>query len=139
MTGAPPRYEPDLIRERRARVRELVAAGLTDGRIAARLGVAARTVLRDRQAMRLPPAMPKNRKGVPTSEHGSIARYRFCHCDICRAAESARHRKWLHDRGIWDKYYVDDCECGAARHVVDDPYDYLCPTTNERKTRERPF
>jgi hypothetical protein len=140
MTQAPKlRVKPRLIQRRREVVRQLVAEDLTDGQIAARLGVAPRTVLRDRQAMNLAPAVPKNRKGVPTSGHGSVSRYKYCHCDICRKAESARQRKWGHDRGLWQTYYVDDCPCGAPRHRVDDPYDFTCPTTNERHTRESPI
>lgn len=57
---------PDInIRERREAIRVLHARGLSDSEIAARIGCADRTVLRNRKILGLPANFPECRPGQP--------------------------------------------------------------------------
>lgn len=131
MSAGPFRYDDEKIRLRREAVRILVTnAGLSDREIASELGVTDRTVLRDRQALNLPPARPKHRKGVKVGSnapHGTISRYTYdsCPCTPCRAAWAAYKMRENHETGRVRRYYVTCGVCGR-RHAVDDPDDYRC-------------
>lgn len=77
---------------------EAVELGLSDPQIAARLGCSARTVLRWRIRLGIPPAWTYS---VPA--HGTISRYRGtaqvepCRCDPCRAANNRARLDYLAD------------------------------------------
>lgn len=73
-------------------LRELVAAGLSDPAIAARLGISARTVLRRRHRLGIGSAWKP-----PLPPHGTARRYgnpHRCRCRACREANTAEHREW---------------------------------------------
>lgn len=140
MTGGKFRRDPEQIRLRHEAVSLLVAAGHSDGRIAQELGVTPRTVLRDREKLGLPPAIPRNRKGVrngSSAAHGTLSRstYDQCPCTPCRAAYAAYKLRENHEKGRFDRYYVTCTVCGK-RHHVDDPTNYQCTSEPAPRRRE---
>lgn len=83
------------IADREEAVRRLHAQGLNDRPIAVQLGISDRTVLRIRHRLGLPPLKLQH----PLPEHGTASRYRLgCHCQPCRAANTAYSRKYQRRR-----------------------------------------
>lgn len=65
------RSSPDDIAYRRKRVRQMAASGMIDREIGDALGVSWRTVLRDRQAEKIPPGYDPKTRFKPRREFGA--------------------------------------------------------------------
>lgn len=86
MSGRPSVSHSDL--------RDLVAQGLSDAKIAEHYGVSDRTVLRWRKAEGIASHWDHNR----TREHGTAMYDRGCRCDVCRSASTKRYRDQARSR-----------------------------------------